>query len=70
MVPDARAFAGQLHVDWLSLPPVRAEVASTVLELLQMFYGVGAAGSGHSPHTKWQRHLYVDTQGFFISTHG
>lgn len=61
MVPDGRAFAGQLHVDWLSLAPVRAEVAATVLELLQVFDGMDAAGSGHSPHAKWQGHLYVDT---------
>lgn len=61
MVPDVWAFAGQLHVDWLSLPPVRAEVAAAVLELLQVFDGVGAAGSGHSPHAKWQGHLCVDT---------
>ena len=61
MVPDVWAFAGQLHVDWLRLAPVRAEVAAAVLELLQVFYGVDAAGSRHSPHTKWQRHLDVDT---------
>ncbi len=61
MVPGARAFASQLHVDWLSVATVRAEVAATVLELLQMSDGVGAAGSSHSPHAKWQGHLYVDT---------
>lgn len=61
MVPHVWAFAGQLHVDWLSLPPVRAEVAAAVLELLQVFDGVGATGSGHSPHAKWQGHLCVDT---------
>lgn len=61
MVPDAWAFAGYLHVDWLSVATVRAEVAAAVLELLQMSDGVGATGSGHSPHTKWQGHLYVDT---------
>lgn len=57
MVPDGWAFAGQLHVDWLGLPPVRAKVAAAVLELLQVFDGVGAAWSGHSPHAKWQGHL-------------
>lgn len=60
VVPDVWPFAGQLHVDELSLPLVRAEVAATILELLQMFDGVGATGSGHSAHAKWQRHLYVD----------
>lgn len=60
VVPDVWPFAGQLHVDGLSLPLVRAEVAATILELLQMFDGVGGAGSGHSAHTKWQRHLYVN----------
>lgn len=57
VVPDVWPFAGQLHVDRLSLPVVRAEVAATILELLQMFDGVGAAGSGHSAHTERQRHL-------------
>lgn len=61
VVPDTRAFGGQLHVDWLSLAPVRAEVTSTVLELLQVLDGVYPTGSGHSPHTKWQWHLYIDT---------
>lgn len=61
MVPDSWAFAGQLHVDWLSLSPVGAEVAAAVLELLQVLDGVGTAGSGHSPHAKWQGHLYIDT---------
>lgn len=60
VVPDVRPFAGQLHVDGLSLPLVRAEVAAAILELLQMFDGAGAAGSGHSAHTKGQRHLYVN----------
>lgn len=61
LVPDARAFAGQLHVDRLGLATVGAEVAAAVLELLQVLDGVDAAGSGHSPHAKWQGHLYEDT---------
>lgn len=69
MVPDAWAFAGQLHVDWLSLATVRAEVAAAVLELLQVFDGVDAAGSGHSPHAKGQGHLYVDTHVSTITSH-
>lgn len=60
MVPDVWTSAGQLHVDRLGLPPVGAEVAAAILELLQVFDGVGAAGSGHSAHTEWQRHLCVD----------
>lgn len=61
MVPDVWTSASELHVDWFGLPPVRAEVTATILELLQVFDGVGAAGGGHSAHTKWQRHLCVDT---------
>lgn len=61
MVPHVLPFAGYLHVDWLSLPPVRAEVAAAILELLQVFDGVGATGSGHGAHAKWQGHLYMDT---------
>ena len=57
MVPDARAFARQLHVDGLSLAPVGAQVAATVLELLEVSDGVGATGSGYSPHTKRKGHL-------------
>lgn len=57
MVPDVWTSADQLHVDWFGLPAVGAEVAATILELLQVFDGVGAAGSGHSAHTKGQRHL-------------
>lgn len=60
MVPDTRTFAGQLHVDWLGLATIRAQVAAAVLQLLQVFDGVGTAGRGHSPHAKRQRHLYVD----------
>lgn len=57
MVPDVRTFACELHVDWLSLRAVGAEVAAAVLELLQVFDGVGATGSGHSAHAKRQGYL-------------
>lgn len=60
VVPDVWPPAGQLHVDGLRLPLVRAEVAAAVLELLQMCDGVDAAGSGHSAHAKWQRDLNVN----------
>lgn len=60
VVPDVWPFTGQLHVDRFSLSLVRAEVAATILELLQMFDGVGSARSGHSAHTKWQWHLRVN----------
>lgn len=57
MVPDVGPLADQLHVHGFSLPPVRAEVAAAILELLQMVDGVGAAGSGHGANAEWQRHL-------------
>lgn len=60
MVPDIWPFAGQVHVDRFSLPLVRAEVAAAVLKLLQVFDGVGATGSGHSAHAKWQGHLCME----------
>lgn len=60
MVPDAWAFAGQFHVDWLGVAPVRAQVAAAILELLEVSDGVGAAGGGHSPHTKRKGHLNGD----------
>lgn len=59
MVPDALAFAGQVHVNGLSLAPVRAEVAATILELLQVFDGVCTSGSGHSTHSKREGYLYI-----------
>lgn len=62
VVPDVWPLAGQLHVDGLGLPLVGAEVAATVLELLQMVDGVGAAGCGHGAHAKRQRHLFVDVK--------
>lgn len=60
VVPDVWPLAGQLHVDGLRLLLVRAEVAAPILELLQMFDGVGPAGGGHHAHTKRQRHLDVN----------
>lgn len=57
VVPDAGPFGGYIHVDWLSLAPVRAEVTASVLELFQVFDGVCSTGGGHRPHTKWQWHL-------------
>lgn len=53
MVPDARTFVSQFHVYWLSLASVRAQVAATILELLQVFDGVGATGGGYSSYAKW-----------------
>lgn len=61
MVPNTLAFAGQLHINGLSLPLVRAEVAATILELFQVFDGMRALGRGHGPHSKRQGHLYTDT---------
>lgn len=58
MIPASLMFAGQLHVNGLSLTAVGTEIAATVFELLQVFDGVCASGRGHSPHSKWQRHLY------------
>lgn len=60
MIPVAWVFAGELHIDWFSLAPVRAEVAATILQLFYVFDGVSATRGGHSPHTKWQRYLFVD----------
>lgn len=57
MVPDVGLLADQLHVHGFGLPAVRAEVAATILKLLQMIDGVGAAWSGHGADAKWQRHL-------------
>lgn len=57
MMPSALVFADQLHIDWLNVPPVRAEVAAAVLELLQVFDGVGPSGGGHDPHSKREGHL-------------
>ena len=62
MMPDGRSFARQLHVDWLSLPPVGAEVARAVLQLLHLLDVVGAAGRGHGPHAKRQGHLHTRAQ--------
>lgn len=60
-VPHAWMFPGQVHVDWLCLTPVRAEVAAAVLELLQVFDGVSALWGGHGPHAEWKRHLDLNT---------
>lgn len=60
MVPNASGFIGMLHVDWFWLAPVRAEVTAPILEFLQMFDNMCAAGGGHSPHTKWKGHLHRD----------
>lgn len=62
VVPFGLVFVGLFHFDWFGLATIRAQVATTILELLQVCDAIGASGSCYGSYTKWKRHLCGGTR--------